>query len=151
MSDTQKNYLNWLEKLRQREDLLRIFIFTAFTVFCWVGFSIYLSQQRTKIPNEVRKLAIPLNPNIDVNSIQEIESRKYYEDQELNDFPIYIYENDIDGKRNLVQLGQESSAAISSPSAESDESILEDTEVQDVSQADLEVLEETSDIEFSQN
>ncbi len=84
------SYLSLLEGLRQREDLLRIFIFTLVTVFFWIGFEIYLSQQRTKVPEDYQRYTLPLNPNIDRNALQEIESRRGFSDEDLQSFSVSI-------------------------------------------------------------
>lgn len=155
MISTEKTYLNWLSRLRQREDLLRIFIFTAFTVFCWVGISLYLSQQKTKIPSAVQKLALPLSPIIDRETIQEIESRRFFSDDELQQFPIYIYRNTEDGQRVLVQIGQELSTVSENdadilPTVESEEStiasdsstVIEEEIIEQETESNEEIIEE---------
>lgn len=80
------SYLDIIDRLKQREDLLRIFILTVFTVFCWIGLSIYLSQQKTKIPPDIQKFARPLTPTIDRDVLDEISARKTFTEEELNNF-----------------------------------------------------------------
>jgi hypothetical protein len=110
-------YAKFLETLKRREGLLRILMFTLVTVFCWIGFSIFLSQKRTKVPNDVQKYTIPLNPNIDRLTLSEIERRRSYSDQELQDFPIFRILSDENGSRIQSQIGQDTIVFESSQAA----------------------------------
>ena len=111
-------YAKFLETLKRREGLLRILMFTLVTVFCWIGFSIFLSQKKTKVANDVQKYTIPLNPNIDRLTLSEIEKRRSYTDQELQDFPIFQILSDENGSRIQSQLGQDAIIFDSSQSAD---------------------------------
>lgn len=109
------SYLSLLEGLRQREDLLRIFIFTLVTVFFWIGFEIYLSQQRTKVPEDYQRYTLPLNPNIDRNALQEIESRRGFSDEDLQSFSVSIPVTEVPVEdESLIEVVEE----IASDSAE---------------------------------
>lgn len=78
-----------LNKLYKRQTMLQILTFTMITIFIWVGFSIFRSQQKTAISAEQRKLASPLTPSINNQVLDELQAKTYYSESELEDFPIY--------------------------------------------------------------
>ncbi len=89
MSSAKPLYLQAIDALRTREALLRVLIFTMVTVLFWIGFSIFFSQQKTKVKVDTQKHTLPLNPNIDAKTVDELATRKTYTEQELSGFPIY--------------------------------------------------------------
>lgn len=97
-------YKDLLSNLKRREGLLRIFMLTVFTAFCWVGFSIFLSQQKTKIPASTRALGRPLSPAIDTQVLDNIAKRRRFTDSELQAFPLFTKEVDADGVTTIVQI-----------------------------------------------
>ncbi|MEO8581488.1 MAG: hypothetical protein ABI425_02795 [Patescibacteria group bacterium] len=82
-------YLQALAALRRRETLFRILLFTLVTAAFWIGFSIFFSQQKTKVSIDIQKHTEPLNPNIDKTSLEELATRRAFTDQELANFPLY--------------------------------------------------------------
>lgn len=86
MSTSNTHYLTLLDGLRRREDLLRILIFTLVTVLVWISFEIYLSQKQTKVAEDFASYTLPLNPNIDRTVLQEIQNRRGFSDEELQEF-----------------------------------------------------------------
>ena len=78
-----------LKKLQQRKELLMIFVFLFVIVLFWIGLSIFSSQQKLGITAEQKKLALPLSPNIEVSVVEKLEQKKWYEDWELQGFPVY--------------------------------------------------------------
>lgn len=78
-----------LKKLQQRKELLMIFMFLFVIVLFWIGLSIFSSQQKLGITAEQKKLALPLSPNIEVSVVEKLEQKKWYEDWELQSFPVY--------------------------------------------------------------
>lgn len=77
-----------LQTLQHQQIFLRILLFSFTTVIIWLAFSIFLSQHRTEISPELQQLAIPLNPNIHLDVIDQIQQKRTFTDQELQDFPI---------------------------------------------------------------
>ncbi len=82
-------YQKSIQKLKARKGLLYILIFSLVTVFIWIGISIFLSQKKTKVPEKVQNYTKPLNPNIDREIVEEIEARRYFSEDELQNFFIY--------------------------------------------------------------
>ena len=59
-------------------------IFTTITVLVWIFFDIYRILKKTPVINVDPKILEPLNPNLDQNSLNKIELRKYYGEESLN-------------------------------------------------------------------
>lgn len=78
-----------LDTLKHKQWLLRILIFTLVTAMIWLGFSLFRSQQQTGIPADLQKLAIPLNPTINIGVVDRIEQKRAYTAEELQNFPVY--------------------------------------------------------------
>lgn len=79
---------NAIQILQQKQGFLRLLIFSLVTVMIWVGFSLFLSQQQTEISPELQALAKPLNPNIHLEVINQIQGKRAFSDSELQNFPI---------------------------------------------------------------
>lgn len=118
MSRYRPSYLKALDALRKREGLFRVLMFSLVTVLFWIGFTIYFSQQKTKIPPEVQRYALPLNPTIDAAALTQIGQLRAFSPQELADFPIYDSVIDEEGFVQIrvigsdLQIGTESATPI---------------------------------------
>ncbi len=91
-----------LDTLKHKQWMLRILVFTLVTVMVWMGLSLFRSQQRTIISEDLQKLAIPLNPNIDVSVIERIEQKRAFTPEELTGFPIYRVIKTPTGEEQIV-------------------------------------------------
>jgi hypothetical protein len=78
-----------IDTLKHKQWFLRILVFSFVTVIIWVGLSLFRSQQATVIPEELQKLARPLNPNINLDVISRIEQKRAFSEAELSNFPVY--------------------------------------------------------------
>lgn len=118
-----------LKGLRHKQQLLGILLFSLVTIVVWVGISLILSQQSTRISSALQRLALPLNPSINVEVLSEIEQKRAYDPATLTNFPIYRLLSD----EEAVTLGSsqpsttsstllESLTALPSPSPEPDAS-----------------------------
>lgn len=76
-------------------------LFFVLIIF-WVGGSLLSSQNKSEISAELRKLALPLNPNIDVQVLSVIQNKRVYNDSSLSNFPIYMVIRSDDGKTQQV-------------------------------------------------
>ena len=124
MSAYRPPYLRVLDALRRREGLFRVLMFTLVTVLFWIGFTIYLSQQKTKIPPDIQKYTIPLNPTIDRKALEEITKLRQYSLEELSIFPIYDRIIDEEGFTQLIIVGTQ--VSISTESAQEADTIAEE-------------------------
>lgn len=91
-----------LNQLQKKQTLLKIFIFTLVTVIIWVGLTLFRTQQETGIRPELIKKAEALNPNINVEVIEQLEQKQAYTAEELADFPIYSILTTKSGEEQLV-------------------------------------------------
>lgn len=98
--------ISLIDKLKKREDLLRVLIFSLVTVFIWIGLSIFLSQRDSKVPLDVQKHVLPLNPNIDRTIFPELSSRKKYTPEELTSFDIYQLHTSEEGSYSVSSIFQ---------------------------------------------
>jgi len=92
-----------LTGLKQKQGLLRILVFSLATIFIWIIYSLFHSQNTTEISPELLKLAEPLNPNINIDVLQRIEQKKVYSDTELSSFPINRVVLQSDGSEQIVR------------------------------------------------
>lgn len=78
-----------IQGLKRRQMLMYLMLFSLLTIVIWAIFSLLYSQKKVPIPPELLRLSQPLNPNIDTEIIQKLENKKFYQDSELRNFPIY--------------------------------------------------------------
>ncbi|HEX7018152.1 MAG TPA: hypothetical protein VF209_04565 [Patescibacteria group bacterium] len=78
-----------IANLRQKQSLLYLLLFSLATVMIWVVISLITSQQRPGISPELQQLAQPLTPTLNQDTLQKIESKQFYSESELSQFPIY--------------------------------------------------------------
>lgn len=91
-----------LAQLQQKQTFLKIFIFTLVTVIIWIALTLFSTQQRTSITPQLLKMADALNPNINESVLVEIEQKRAFSPEELNDFPIYTIMTNKQGEQELV-------------------------------------------------
>jgi hypothetical protein len=89
--------------LRRNQQLLYIGIFTLVAVVVWVAGNLFQSQNKTGISRELQLMALPLNPNINTFVIDRIEQKTTYEDQDLQDFEIFVIDIEAKNQANSVQ------------------------------------------------
>ena len=94
--------MNSLQSLQQKQVFLRILIFSFATILVWVGFSLFLSQQQTGISPELQQLAKPLNPNIHLEVMNQIQQKRAFSDQELQGFPILRMIHNVNGQDTIT-------------------------------------------------
>lgn len=91
-----------VQQLQQNQRVLQFAIFTLVTVLIWVGFSLNQSQEKTKITPQQQTLALPLNPTINQEILDELEAKEAFSEEELMAFPIYRVRIGIDGKSQEI-------------------------------------------------
>ena len=96
-----------LDKLKQRQQLLAILIFAFVAVIIWIMISLFTSQQRTEISNDLLKLSQPLTPAINQEVINQIRDKSLYKTEELEDFPIYMITQDYNNQESVVEIGSD--------------------------------------------
>jgi len=60
------------------QDLLLISIFTFFTITLWVTFELLKTVKTTTVSQSTQQVVIPLNPKIDIDTINTIANKQVY-------------------------------------------------------------------------
>ncbi len=101
----KSKFKHQLDRIKTQRKLLLILVFAFIATVVWIGSSIFASQQKTKISDEVKLLARPLTPSLDVEIFERIKAKKTYSDDDLTEFPIYkIEENEEDGEFQVMTV-----------------------------------------------
>lgn len=95
-------FVQELERIKQSQQLLIIFLLLFILVFFWTIVSIFSAKNQEKVSAELKTLAAPLSPNIDLETLNAIEQKVTYSDAELADFPIYRILISRDGRSKFV-------------------------------------------------
>lgn len=85
MADNTKRRITGL---RRNQQLLYVGLFTLVVVVVWIATSLFSSQQKTGISSELRKMAVPLNPNINTFVIERLEAKRSFSPEELSSFEV---------------------------------------------------------------
>lgn len=96
--------LGHFSSLLHRQQLLYVMVFTFMTVVIWVGISVATSQKTTQIDPNLKKLALPLNPSLNIQVIGALEEKQTFDQAELASFPIYKIILNRDGSEQVVTL-----------------------------------------------
>ncbi|CAN5288309.1 hypothetical protein BH10PAT2_BH10PAT2_0470 [soil metagenome] len=96
-----------LKSLNNQQNFLRILIFSVVTIMIWIAFSIFRTQQTPQISAELQKMALPLNPTINLDVINRIDQKKAYSDAELGNFPIYGVVQDKSGGQSITVINDQ--------------------------------------------
>lgn len=95
-------FVQELERIKQSQQLLIIFLLLFILVFFWTIVSIFSVKNQERVSAELKTLAAPLSPNIDLETLDTIERKVTYSDAELADFPIYRILISRDGRSKFV-------------------------------------------------
>jgi hypothetical protein len=106
-----------LNNLKQKQAFLKVLIFSLVTVMIWVGFSIFRSQNKTNVAQDLQTLALPLNPNISIDIVNKIKNKRSFSDEELSNFTIYKLVQTKTGEQ-VVTTGSLISPTLALPSPE---------------------------------
>ncbi len=80
-----------LNRLRRQKTILWVGILFLVAVLIWTAFSIFTSQRKVKIDPNLTELAKPLIPRLETSVFSIIEEKRFLSDEELENFPIYVY------------------------------------------------------------
>lgn len=115
MNKFQKSF----SALKQKQQLLGVLAFSFITILFWTAGSLISSQRGTTISPELLKLAEPLTPTIDEETLSRIERKRDYSAAELRGFTIYTTLSGKTGSQEqLVPLGTEIEPLSLTPSPE---------------------------------
>ena len=80
-----------LNRLRRQKSILWVGVLFLVVVLIWTAISIFTSQRKVQIDQELTEIAKPLVPRLDAEVFTMIEEKRALSDEELSDFPIYVY------------------------------------------------------------
>lgn len=98
----QKSFKEDLQSLRTNRQFLAILILLFISVFFWIFINLLSSQTREEVSAELTLLAKPLTPSVDKETLQEINQKKSYSQEELASFVIYKILLSRDGKTERI-------------------------------------------------
>jgi len=96
------SYKTKLLNLKKGQYILYILILTLVLAFIWIGGTLLSSQRTSGITPETRQAALPLNPNIDMQTFIELENKRVFAPEELRSFPIFMIDRGTDGQEETV-------------------------------------------------
>ena len=59
--------------------LVNLAIYTTITIFLWIFFDIYRALEKPPVLDIESKILEPVNPNLDMNLLEEIDKSLYFE------------------------------------------------------------------------
>lgn len=77
------------ESIKNQKTLMVGLLFLLVIVVFWIGLSLFGSQTKFAVSQEMRDLAKPLTPTIKESSLARIEQKRVYSQSELTGFTIY--------------------------------------------------------------
>lgn len=89
----QKQLKEQLDKLKREKLFLVILSLFFVAVLLWVGLSIFMSQQRVLVEADLISLSQPLVPSLNRELLEELATRKYFTDNQLESFSIYVWKS----------------------------------------------------------
>jgi len=72
-----------MKKLQLGKDALILAILTLITVITWIAFDVYRILAKTEIPRILQKQIAPLDSKIPVTTLEELEERISFSQEEL--------------------------------------------------------------------
>lgn len=100
----QNTILQEFEKVRQSKALMTVGILLLIVLFGWTMTGIFMTQQKTVITTEQKNLATPLQPTIDTDIIDLLDTKRFYNAQELEGFTIYKQLSSDTGEKLIVPI-----------------------------------------------
>lgn len=105
-----------LDQLRRNRRLLWLAILSFAIVICWIVVSLLASQRELRIDAESKAMATPLIPRLETRVFEELAAKRVFSEEELADFPIYVFHIERGADTSIIQLG--SSSQVSEPPPE---------------------------------
>jgi hypothetical protein len=78
-------------RLRRQKKVLWAGVLFLVAILIWTGVSIFTSQKKVKIDQNLVNLAKPFVPRLDNEIFSMIEQKRFLSDEELEFFPIFVY------------------------------------------------------------
>lgn len=100
----KKSFRNDLEKLKNNRVFLIVMILLFVCAMFWTTLGLVNSQANSVISAEQRQLSKPLNPTLNVGIISKLETKRFMNDAELSNFPVFKVITDGGSISRIVPL-----------------------------------------------
>jgi hypothetical protein len=77
-----------LHQLKKNRQFLTILILLFVCAIFWTGFTLITSQHKSKLSNDLIRLAEPLSPTLDAQVLASMEQKTWYDEDQLSGFLI---------------------------------------------------------------
>lgn len=84
-----------MKKLQLGKDALTLAILTLITVLTWIGFDLYRTLTKTEIPRVLQQQIAPLNPKVEVTTLEGLQQRTSFTQEELNQVTVPTPEEEL--------------------------------------------------------
>lgn len=113
---SKNKFSEQLANLKQKKQLMIILLFLFVVVITWTMVSLLSSQKKISISKDLRELAKPLTPTLTETTLEKLEAKRFYSEEELLEFPIFKVISSKDGKvSRLVEISSEKETLDISP------------------------------------
>ena len=72
------------------KDVLVLAILSLITVLSWIGFEVYRAATESSIPRVTKEMLIPIQPNLDRETIEQLKQSLTFSEEELNSLPVPV-------------------------------------------------------------
>ncbi len=98
----EKTFENQLQKLKRNQKMLIIIILLFVLILIWTFISLFTSQKTEVTSPELVRLAAPLSPSLDTDTLENLQTQRSFTEEELSDFPIFKILVSADGRAESV-------------------------------------------------
>lgn len=117
MSSRSFTLADQFAQLKNQRSVLVGLLFLLVIVVFWIGIGLFSSQKKFAVPKAMRDLAKPLSPILDEAALREIEKKRSFSPQELEEFTIYkIVVNEVSKQLRLVDIAYQEAPVGQTPS-----------------------------------
>ncbi len=106
-TQTRKNVGKQFAALKHKNQLLTILVLLFICVIGWAVVSLFSSQKESQIDPALVKLSKPITPSLNMDTLNSLENKRVFSDEELADFPIYrIYIDPRTREEQIIPIDQ---------------------------------------------
>lgn len=93
--------------LKHKRQLLTILVLLLICVITWAIVSLFSSAQKSKVDPPLLKLSEPLTPSLDLETLNTLESKRSFTEEELAKFPIYrVYIDEKSREERVISIDE---------------------------------------------
>lgn len=116
MSSRPLTLADQFTQLKNQRTVLVGLLFLLVIVVFWIGIGLFSSQKKFAVPKALRDLAKPLSPILDEATLSNIEKKRSFSPEELENFTIYkIIVSETAKQLRLVDIAYQEEPVEQSP------------------------------------